>query len=394
MKVLHVVEATTAGVGRHVRDLCRHMRLAGLEVGVACPLARQGAVQDVSFVERVEEVGVTVHVVPMRRSISVRADLQACMALGRLIDRENPDVVHTHSSKAGVLGRYAARRAENRAAVYTPNAFAFAGARHAGSRWLLEGVERWLGWHMTHALICVSRSELALARARKIAPPERLALVENCLDVDHAAAQVDSAEAKARLGLAAGRPVVGFVGRLTRQKGLGTLIRAAALLRDSAVDAQFLLVGEGEMALTLRRMVADNGLQDCFHFAGHRNNVGDSLAAMDIFTLPSLYEGLSYSLLEAMAAGRAVVATLVSGNVDLIQDSQTGLLVPPEDPAALARALRLLLSAPQERELLGRRAAAVARSWPTADQMTDRVVAVYENVLKGTSAQAHARTKA
>jgi glycosyltransferase involved in cell wall biosynthesis len=392
LRVLHIVEATTAGVGRHVHDLCLHMGRAGLEVMVACPRRREGAGQDVAFVERVAAAGAAVTVVPMRRSISPYADFRAYRALVRLIGREGLDVVHAHSSKAGALGRLAARRAGCPAVVYTPSAFAFLGARRRWSRWLYEGIERWLGRHATDALICVSGSELALARARSIVPSEKLALIENATDLARFGPQVEPAAAKERLGLDPDRPVVGFAGRLTRQKGPEVLLRAAGLVRQSGYDAQFLLVGEGELQGTLRGMVAEHGLEDHVRFTGYQSDIGPPLAAMDIFVLPSLYEGLPYSLMEAMAAGRAVVATRVGGNCDLIQEGETGLLFAPGDVAALATLLLRLLSDPGERGRLGEMAAAAARSRPTPEQMTGQVIALYQRVLDDKASQGHGQT--
>lgn len=383
MRVLHVVEATTAGVGRHVQDLCQTMMEVGLEVGVACPRLRQGAEQDVAFVERVRQTGAEVHIVPMRRSISPVSDIRSYWTLGRLLARDGPDVVHAHSSKAGALGRLAARRAGCRAVVYTPNAFAFLGIRVGWRRWVLEGVERWLGHHATDALLCVSRSELALAQSCRIAPPERLMLIENGIEPERVITTVESAEAKTLLGLEPHRPVIGYAGRLAQQKGLETLINAAVQVRDSAGEAQFLLVGEGEMERSLRAMVSRRGLDTCFRFSGYLSDIRVALAAMDVFVLPSLYEGLPYSLMEAMAAGRAVVAARVGGNSDLIQDGETGFLVPPEDSATLANVLLRLLSAPEERTLVGEKAAEVVRTRTTPKQMTMKVVALYQSLMEG-----------
>ena len=108
IKVLHVVEATTAGVGRHLYDLSCEMRRAGLDVVVACPQVREGARDDVAFVDRLVSAGLSVVLVPMRRRIHPSADLHSLFALGRLIRQSRFDVVHAHSSKAGVLGRMAA----------------------------------------------------------------------------------------------------------------------------------------------------------------------------------------------------------------------------------------------------------------------------------------------
>lgn len=387
LRVLHVVEATTAGVGRHVLDLAVTMHRAGIDVTVACPQVRQDARQDVSFVDRLQGAGVSVAPVPMQRSIQPLADLRAYRRLARLIGRGDYDVVHTHSSKAGVLGRLAAWRASVPAIVYTPNAFAFLGARNRLLFWVYRATERWLGQHLTQAVVCVSASEVMLAQRERIAPPERLVLIENTIDASVFAQAQDNRAAKAALGLDADRPVAGFVGRLAAQKGIECFVEAARLATESQANAQFVLVGEGELEGAVRQMITKHHLAGHVHLAGYRPNIPQVMAALDVFVLPSLYEGLSYTLMEAMAAARAVVATDVMGNRDLIQDGDTGLLVPPGDARALAEAVVRLLSRPDERGRLGHRALAVALARPAPEQMTHQVLGLYKNLLDSRDAR-------
>jgi glycosyltransferase involved in cell wall biosynthesis len=388
MKVLHVVEATTAGVGRHVLDLCVHLRRADMQMVVACPRVRAEARNDTSFVDSLGDAGIAVTLVPMRRRIHPSADLRATFRLAKLIRSERVNVVHGHSSKAGALARLAAlrvRSSERPAVVYTPNAFAFLGARRPATRWLYLVIERWLGRRATDALVCVSRSEMSLAQRHAIIPPERLVLIENTIDLSRFVLDRSPA-AKSRLGLDPTRPVVGAIGRLARQKGPGYLLRAARLLIDGGLDAQFLLVGEGELEGELRQMVTDQGLGDHVSLPGFSNDIPQVLAALDIFVLPSLYEGLPYTLMEAMAAGCAVVATDVGGNRDLVQHEETGLLIPPADANALAQALIFLLSLPgaeEKRKRLAQRAQSAARARPTPEQTTRQMIQLYRRLAEG-----------
>jgi glycosyltransferase involved in cell wall biosynthesis len=170
---------------------------------------------------------------------------------------------------------------------------------------------------------------------------------------------------------------------LTRQKDAPSFVQAARRVLEAGRDSQFLLVGEGKEERALRRMVREYGLEGRVVLAGYRPDIPQVLAALDVFVLPSLYEGLPTTLMEAMAAGRPVVATDVDGNRDLIRDGETGLLVPPRDAEALADALVHLLSAPDERERLGRMALEAARSRPTPEQMTGRVIELYLSLLEG-----------
>jgi glycosyltransferase involved in cell wall biosynthesis len=401
LRVLHVVEATTAGVGRHVLDLSVHMRRLGIDVWVACPRVRASAQQDVGFVDSLRRAGVSVAIVPMRRSVRPLADVGAYRCLAGVIDRGGYDVVHVHSSKAGVLGRLAAWRAGVPAIVYTPNAFAFVGARNRLFFAVYRAIERWLGQHATHAIVCVSGSELALARREAVAPEERLVLIENAIDASIFCPE-EGREALARSGgsplprgqappldgLDPERPLVGFVGRLVVQKGIRYLIEAARLAVERCDDVQFVLVGEGGLDGLARRLIVQYALEQRVILAGYRRDIPQVMAALDVFVLPSLYEGLPYTLMEAMAAGRAVIATDVMGNRDLVRPEETGLLVPAQDAHALAGAILHLLDCPGERERLGRGAQAAARVRATPAQMTGQVLALYERLLGEVGCQA------
>ncbi len=383
LRVLHVVEATTAGVGRHVLDLSVAMRRLGVDVTVACPQVRQNARLDTAFVDRLRRAGVPAIIVPMRRSIQPLAEVRAYRCLVQEIRRMGYDVVHTHSSKAGVLGRLAARRAGVPAIVYTPNAFAFLGAGNRLCFWSYRAIERWLGHHASHAVVCVSASELSLARRQGIAPGEHLALIENAIDPSSFVPARDRCAAKTALGLDPAQPVVGFVGRLAAQKGIEYLVEAARLAVNGQSKAHFLLVGEGELEQSLRHLIAQKRLESRVALAGYRQDVEGVMAALDIFVLPSLYEGLAYTLMEAMAAGRAVVATDVIGNRDLVRHGETGLLVPPRDAGALAQAVGYLLASPDERRRLGQRAQMAVLERPGPEQMARQVLALYERILGG-----------
>jgi glycosyltransferase involved in cell wall biosynthesis len=381
LKVLHIVEATTAGVGRHVLDLSTRMVQAGLNVTVACPLVRETAHQDVAFVSRLRAAGVSTVIVPMKHNIRPLADLRACTYLTRLVRREGYQVVHAHSSKAGVLGRLAAWRARAPVIVYTPNAFAFLGARNWWTGWFYRDVERLLGHHMTDCVVCVGPSELALARRESIAAPTQLAMIENAIDTAPFAPKVDRLTARAALGLEAHQPTLGFVGRLTPQKGIEYLVQAARLVVDTWGDARFVLVGEGELMPLVRQMIVDHRLKKEFLLTGYRADIPVVLQALDVFVLPSLYEGLPYTLMEAMAAGKAVIATDVVGNQDLVLDGETGLIIPPRDVKALANAMIRLLSSSEERERLARKALSTAQARPSPEQMTRQVTTLYQDLL-------------
>jgi glycosyltransferase involved in cell wall biosynthesis len=357
------------------------MRQAGLDVSVACPQVRETARRDTAFVDRLKEAGVRVEIIPMRYGVHPRADARDYARLVRLMRHEKYDVVHAHSSKAGVLGRLSAWRCGVPAIVYTPNAFAFLGARTGLHRRLYLAIEQWLGRRVTGALICVSRSEWTLARQHGIAPDSRLVMIENAIHASYFSPRVDLPAAKSELGLDPKYPVIGYVGRLSRQKGIELLVQAGRHVVGRHHDVRFLVVGEGELEGEVRQMVSAHGLDGHVLMTGFRTDIPRVMEALDVFVLPSRYEGLPYTLMEAMAAGRAVVATDVGGNRDLIHHGKTGLLVPPSDADALADGLTGLLELPKDRERLGKAAWEVAHSRPTPEQMTHQVFVLYQKLL-------------
>ncbi len=207
-------------------------------------------------------------------------------------------------------------------------------------------------------------------------PSEKLTVIPNAIPIEDFAATADPA---LRSELAGGtpRPVVLSVARLDPQKGECYLLEAAVQIPE----AVFVLVGDGPQRSALESQAAALGLTERVRFLGRRSDVPALLAACDLFVLPSLYEGLPLSVLEAMAARRPVVATDIAGTREAVRDGITGLLVPPADPGALARALRRLLGDPSLGAALTSAAYDRMQVEYSAATMVKRVTQVYEMLL-------------
>ena len=191
----------------------------------------------------------------------------------------------------------------------------------------------------------------------------------------------DRAPARAALGLSDEMLVLGTLGRLTEQKGQRVLLQALARLASEHTNAVLFLAGTGPLRKSLEAEADRLGIADRVRFLGMRRDREHLYAAMDIFVLPSQWEGLSLALVEAMGAGRAVVATSVGGNPEVVTSGQTGLLVPPADPAALADALAGLAAQPDRRAALGEAAAADARSRFSIEEHVAQLAALYRQGL-------------
>jgi glycosyltransferase involved in cell wall biosynthesis len=275
----------------------------------------------------------------VRRPIHPARDLLGLLELVVLMRRAAPDIVHANSSKAGVLGRLAAAAAGVPIRIFTVHGWAF-----AASSGLASVLYRWADRAMaplTTLTICVAERERASGIAARTCIAERTVVIPNAVDV--------VAVPQARHD--GGPPLVVAVGRLAEPKDALTLVRALAAVPGRAFTA--LLVGDGPDRPTVETEVRRLGLHDSVALAGTRHDVPELLARADVFALSSRSEGAPLSILEAMAAGLPVVSSRVGGVPELVADGETGLLVPPGDPAAMAAALGRLVADAGLRRRLG-----------------------------------------
>ena len=310
--------------------------------------------------------------------VSRGADLlRGFLPLVRAIRAEGPAVFHAHlpatlSAKWGVVAAAAARvpAIVATAHLYTEVPPGWRG--DANHRLARACVDRY---------IAVSEEVARRLRARFRVPDSRLQVVRNGIDVDRYCRPTDP---ELRQSLRAGtRAVVLTVARLDPQKGHEHLLAAAAELPD----ADFVFAGDGPERRRLEAMARALGVADRVRFLGHRRDVPDLLAACDVFVLPSLYEGLPLSVLEAMAAGKPVVATGVGGTDEAVVDGSSGLLVRPASPAALVTAIRALLGDPVLARRLAETGQARARQEFSAARMVREVAGVYDDLLHGSQSR-------
>ena len=344
--------------------------------------AQGGAVATELNRQRLEAAGVSCCLIDsLTREVNPIKDLLALRALMRLLGRERPALVHTHTSKAGALGRLAAWLSGIPAVVHTPHGHVFYGHFGALASHGFLLVERLLA-RVTTRLIALTEAERDEHLARRVGPWGRFAVIPSGIDVERF---------RAVMGVTGSRPqgleippdaiVVGSVGWLTPIKGHRFLVEAVARLVPTNPRLHLLIVGSGELQEELNAAARRLGIGHALTLAGPRDDVPDCLACMDIFVLPSLNEGMGRALVEAMAAGRPVVATQVGGVPALIQHQRTGLLVPPADAAALADALAELVDRPAWAKELGAAASASISQVYDARGMVRAIEAVYEDAL-------------
>ncbi|MES9606027.1 glycosyltransferase [Actinomadura sp. NPDC000929] len=301
-----------------------------------------------------------VQVGPLVPQVSPRDDLAALRTLTSVLAEGRYDVVHTHSAKGGVLGRIAAARAGVPRIVHTWHGFPFNEFQSRARRHLYIRLER-MAAKRTDAFLAIGSETVTTALRLGLTTPERVRLSWPAVDVDaYAAAPGSRVQARRRLGLPLGVRVVGSVGRLTFQKGPEIFARAIARLPD---DVFGLWVGGGPMAGEVERLTARLGVGERMRWLGHRGDVADVLPAFDVMAMASRWEGLPCVLVEAIGAGIPLVATAVPSNQDLVLAGETGVLVPPGEPAGLAAGMSALLNDPSAAARMAERARARVGEW-------------------------------
>jgi glycosyltransferase involved in cell wall biosynthesis len=316
------------------------------------------------------------------REIRPLADARALLALYKMMRSWRPDIVHTHTAKAGVLGRVAARMAGIRNVVHTYHGHVLRGYFDAGRNAAFRAVERALA-RSTRVLIAVSQSVKEDLVALGIASADRIRVVPLGLELHSLAGALPRGGLRGEAGVSDAAPLVGIVGRLTAIKDVATFLHAADAVRARVPAARFAVVGDGELRADLEARARRLGLGGAVRFHGWRHDMAAVYGDLDVAVNTSLNEGTPVSLIEAMAAGRPVVATRVGGTPDLLGGGARGRLVPPGDAGAVADAVVEAIARGAEVEAR----VASARAYVIAEHAVSRLVrdvdALYREMLGG-----------
>ncbi|MGH3372045.1 MAG: glycosyltransferase family 4 protein, partial [Nocardioidaceae bacterium] len=331
--------------------------------------------------EEAARLGVRVVTVPnLHRAVRPLADLRAVVGLVRLFKRERPDIVHTHSSKAGLVGRLAARLAGVPAIAHTVHGWSFHDEMPRLVRRAVVVTER-LAARWTSLIVVVGERDAEIGRVERIGHQASYALIRSGIEV---AAYSTSPEARAKarsaFGIPEGVPLVGTVTRLSRQKDPTTLLTAVRLVVDVRPDVHCVIVGDGPLRSEVEAHVRELGLRSQVTLLGARDDVAALLPGFDAFVLSSRWEGLPRVVIEAMAAGVPVVATDVGGVAEAVDDGTSGLLVPVGDEHALAQAVLRVIGDPVLAADMGRAAETRVGEFDTS-VMIDRLDRAYRELL-------------
>lgn len=358
-------EPSPAGQATQVLSLVKCLDKERYQIKVAYPQ------RHVSMGKVLEDLGVPAVRLPMGRLNNVGA----AMTLLRLMREEPFDILHVHGHEAGLWGRIVGRLARVRGIVYTPHTL------ESGVIWRRAylGIERALA-PLTDAWISVSNADRLTLIERGIAAAHKICTVHNGVDSSFLPRR-DPMVTRRSLSIPDGVPVVVQVGRLSTQKGPKYFLQAAARALKQNPDIRFLLVGDGPLREKMQGLARRLSATPSVTFLGWREDADDVMASADLVVLSSLWEGLPYVLLEAMALGKPVIASNVGGNPELVEHERTGLLVTPRDEALLARAILALIGDPVTARGMGQAGKQRVREHFSLVEMTKLTQQVYDSLL-------------
>lgn len=321
----------------------------------------------------------TVLLPALTRAVSPARDLLALWQIFRLIRQERVALVHTHTSKAGFVGRLAAWLARVPVVVHTPHGHVFYGYYGPTLTAVFSGLER-LAARLTDRIVVLTERGIEEHLARGIGRREQFSVIPSGVDLEAVRRDAPPYEAaRGRLGVDPECCLIVGLGRLVPVKGFQTLVKALPLILSVVPSARLLLVGDGPLRADLVAKAQALGVGDRLEMAGAQLDPAPFLAAADLVVAPSLNEGMGRVLVEAMALGRPVVATRVGGIPAVVVEGETGSLVPPDDPPALARAVSELLKDPGLRQRMGEAGRRRAEQFSLA-VMESRLVDLYRGL--------------
>jgi glycosyltransferase involved in cell wall biosynthesis len=334
--------------------------------------------------KQAELIGIGVITVPsLVRRINPVIDLQALFRLYRLFLQEKPAIVHTHTSKAGILGRWASFFARVPIVVHTPHGHIFYGYHEKVKTKVFILIEK-VTAIITDRIIALTKREKEDHIQFNISKPYKFTVIHSGVNLEDFSKSFDNnKELKKELGIPITDSIVGTVGRLVEIKGHRYLLDAARLVLNKMPNTTFLLIGDGYLMTELISHTYALGIENKVIFAGWRSDVPQLINTFDIFVLPSLNEGMGRVLVEAMAMGKPIVASDIGGIPDLVKDGANGILFSPRDVDAMAKGILKLLLDRELRRKMGNEGKKLAYPAYDTSVMVRKIEGLYEKLLRG-----------
>jgi len=378
IKILYVL--TTLGLGgvqEHLRLLIKNLDKSKFDIWVA-----YGPPAD--KVPALKGAGATLVEVGLVKRIQPLKDLKAFVSLWLLMRRQSFDIVHVHMTKAGILGRLAAKLAGVKVVLMTGHGWSGHLDNYFSSflaKKLFYMIERLWGKFFTDGVILLTKEDYEEIRRRNMYPESKLYLVPNGIDRQELEKAASDKNIRDELAFKMQDKLIVMVGRICKVKAPWVYVEAAKKVLPKRADVRFLLIGEGPQVKEVIKKVSEIPQRKQFHLLGQRQDVPSLLKGSNIFVLTSITEGMSMTLLEAMALGLAVVVTDIPGNRALVEDGETGIFIPPNNPEALAQVLLKLLDDESLRKRLGQNAKEHVEKYFASSNMGRETIQIYNKFL-------------
>jgi len=324
--------------------------------------------------------GISTLLIPsLINQINPPVNLKAVVDLRRIMVQGKYDVVHTHSSVAGVAARFAAMTAGVPVTIHHVHGWALHEAMSSWKRTLYLNLER-LSARFTNRIIAVSKTDIHKGLAHKICGEEKFSLIYNGIDLEKFRPVAVDRQALSELGLNPDHKIVGMIGRLDKQKNPLDFIKAASIVAKAYEEVQFLIVGDGPLRPDCERLIRELELDDKFILLGFRDDVARILPTMTIVAMSSLWEGLPLVFLEAISVGKPIVANNVDGAKEIVINGETGFLVTPHKPSEMAERILYLLNNEEKCKEMGDIGLKRAKYF-SLQRMVREVESVYRELL-------------
>lgn len=370
------ISKSTGGVGSYVRWLAQGFDHTRYKLTFVC-LSDGGSelAAELNQIAGVRAISLQMN----RYKIDPFSDTRVLIQLAQLMRREPFDLIHAHTSKPGYLARLAAI-GTGIPVIYRPACYAFHEGAGRAQRIITSTLERFAARYLTARIMTVSNDERDMGYRYGVGRAGQVVTIHTGIDPKPFDQPIDRPALRATLGIPAEAPVVGVVGRLIAQKAPLEFIRAVALVHQQHPAAHFVWIGDGPLEKPTKELVSTLGLEAIVHFAGLRRDIPAVLKALDIFVLPSHWEGFSLSVLEAMAAGLPIVASRVTGTSEAVAHGESGLIVTKGAVDEMAQAISSLLADPARAQQFGAKGRERIQQLFTRERMINQIAQLYDTV--------------
>ena len=362
VKVLLLTDDAFVGGGQqHVLSLARGVDAQRFDVAVACPHSG-------FLVDEIRRLKIR----HFAMDLPERADWKSLRAMRDLLKSFRPDIIHTHGGTAGFYGRISSLSLPFVRRIHTYHGIHYLNFRSGWKRQVFTMIDRFL-LGVTDKVICVAQSDFQLGLRAGVVSRKKGVVIHNGIDVR----KFTGSKRRPKGSKSPRGKRIGTIGRLHVQKGHEVMLNAARILLDENPHSSFCIIGEGDLRGHLQAVAQRLGIESKVSFPGARTDTARQLSRMDVFVLPSLWEGFPIVLLEAMAARKPIVATAVNGVLEILEDGKDALLVQPNSPSALAEAILRMMKDETFAASCATHALAKVKSSFTEQEMVQRTERVY-----------------